>query len=603
MVKLEETSMGAIFQNRVQEYGDKTLVKYKNKQGVWKEISWNKLGSMVRDIGMFLISKEIQPGDKVALFSPNRYEWWVADLAIISVGAVNVPIYATNSPEESRYVIENSDSKMCFVGTREHMDKIIQIKDKLPNLREIIIFDDLDKPVPGVMTFQDACKEGKAAKHKDEFDKRLILINIEDMATIIYTSGTSGNPKGVMLTHKNFVSNVNQLQAVDPDFLSRDHTLLSFLPLAHSLERTSGYYCPIFLGHQVAFAESTENLLENFREIRPTFLVSVPRIYEKFHSGIKAKAAGAPPVKKALFNWAMGIAKQNLPYACENKDRTGMFAFKYYLADKLIFNKLRVALGMDKLDAATCGGAPLSVSDAEFFLGMGIKVFEGFGLTETTPVTNVNKRTRIKPGTVGPALKDTIIKISDVGEVLVKGPQVMKGYYKNEAATKEAFTSDGFFRTGDIGEIDKDGYLKITGRMKDLIVTSSGKNISPQNIEKALIACPFIEQLAVIGDNRKYLSALIVPSYASLETWAKKNNITFTSRKDLISKPDVKKLFEAEMGQCLKDYSRVMQIRKFTLLETEWSQATDELTPTMKLKRNILNQKYSSEIESMYPPE
>jgi long-chain acyl-CoA synthetase len=299
----------------------------------------------------------------------------------------------------------------------------------------------------------------------------------------------------------------------------------------------------------------------------------------------------------------MGIAKQNLPYVCENKERTGMFAFKYYLADKLIFNKLRVAIGMDKLQGAISGGAPLSVSDAEFFLGMGIKVLEGFGLTETTPVTNGNKPKHIKPGTVGPAVKDTIIKISDVGEILVKGPQVMKGYYKNEAATKEAFTSDGFFRTGDIGEIDKDGYLKITGRMKDLIVTSSGKNISPQNIENALIACPFIEQVVVIGDNRKYLSALIVPSYASLETWAKNNNTTFTSRKDLISKPDVRKLFEDEIGQCLKDYSRVMQIRKFTLLETEWSQATGELTPTMKLKRNILNQKYSSQIESMYPPE
>lgn len=603
MARIKETSMGAIFQNRVQEYGDKTLVKYKNTQGVWEELSWNTLNGMVRDIGMFLISKEIQPGDKVALFSPNRYEWWVADLAIISVGAVNVPIYATNSPEECRYIIENSDSKLCFVGAREHMDKILQIKDKLTNLGEIIIFDDLDTPVPGVITFQDACKEGKAAKNKDEFDKRLVPINIEDVGTIIYTSGTTGNPKGVMLTHKNFVSNVNQLHAIDPHFLSGDHTFLSFLPLAHSLERTVGYYCPIFLGHKVAFAESMEKLLENFREIRPTFLVSVPRIYEKVHSGIKAKVVGAPPVKKALFNWAMGIAKQNLPYVCENKKRTGMFAFKYYLANKLIFNKLRVALGMDKLHAAISGGAPLSVSDAEFFLGMGMKVLEGFGLTETTPVTHGNKPTRIKPGTVGPAVKDTIIKISDVGEILVKGPQIMKGYYKNEAATKEAFTNDGFFRTGDIGEIDKDGYLKITGRMKDLIITSSGKNISPQNIENALIACPFMEQVAVIGDNRKYLSALIVPSYAALETWAKKNNITFTSRKDLISKPDVQKLFEAEIVQCMKDYSRVEQIRKFALLETEWSQVTGELTPTMKLKRTIVNQKYGPQIESMYPPE
>jgi long-chain acyl-CoA synthetase len=602
MANLKETSMGAIFQNRVQEYGDKTLVKYKNKQGVWEEISWNRLNGMVREIGMFLIGKDIQPGDKVALFSPNRYEWWVADLAIISVGAVNVPIYATNSAEESRYIIENSDSKMCFVGTREQADKIIQIKDKLPNLGEIIIFDDLDKPVPGVIKFQDACKEGKAARNKEEFDKRLVPINIEDVATIIYTSGTTGNPKGVMLTHKNFVTNVNQLQAVDPEFLSGDHTFLSFLPLAHSLERTVGYYCPIFLGHKVAFAESTEKLLENFGEIRPTFLVSVPRIYEKIHSGITAKVAGAPPVKKALFNWAMGVARQNLPYVCENKKRTGMFAFKYNLAEKLIFSKLRVALGMDRLHAAISGGAPLSVSDAEFFLGVGIKILEGFGLTETTPVTNGNKPNHIKPGTVGPAVIDTLIKISEAGEILIKGPQIMKGYYKNEEATREAFTPDGFFRTGDIGEIDRDGYLKITGRLKDLIITSSGKNISPQNIENALMASHFIEQLAVIGDNRKYLSALIVPAYTPLETWAKQNNITFTSRKDLISKPEVKQLFESEIEQYMKDFALFEQIRKFNLLETEWSQDTGELTPTMKLKRKIINQKYASQIESMYPP-
>ncbi len=603
MAEIKETSMGAVFQNRVQKFGDKSLVKYKNKQGVWEEISWNKINELVRDLGLFLINRGIQPGDKVALFSPNRYEWWVADLAIISIGAVNVPIYSTNSPEECRYIIDNSDAKMCFVGTKEHMEKILQAKGKLPNLGDVIIFDDLDKPAAGVIILKDAYKEGKAYKNKDDFDKRLKPINIEDVATIIYTSGTTGNPKGVMLTHKNFVSNVNQAYNVDPDFLSGDHTFLSFLPLAHSLERTVGFYTPIFLGHKVAFAESTEKLLENFNEIRPTFLVSVPRIYEKVHSGITAKVASASPVKKALFGWAMGVAKDNLPYICNDKPRTGWFAFKYNLADKIIFSKLKTALGMDKLHGALSGGGPLSVSDAEFFLGMGIKVLEGFGLTETTPITNGNKPKKIKPGTVGPAVKDTIIKISEDGEVLIKGPQVMKGYYKNEAATKEAFTSDGFFRTGDIGEIDKDGYLKITGRIKDLIVTSGGKNISPQNIENALMTSRFIEQVAVIGDNRKYLSALIVPSYAALEVWVKENNVTFTDRKDLITKPEVLKLYEDELVENMKDYARVEQIRKFTLLETEWSQDTGEMTPTMKVKRKVINQKYGQAIEAMYPPE
>ncbi len=603
MERFEETSMGAIFQNRVQQYGDKTLVRYKNQYGQWQDISWNELNKMVRALGLFLINRGIAPGDKVALFSPNRYEWWLADLAIISIGAVNVPIYATNSAEESRYIIDNSDSKKCFVGTKEHMDKILTVKDKLPMLSELIIFDTIDNPPPGVITLNDALKEGASATNKDEFDKRLASIDPEELATIIYTSGTTGNPKGVMLTHKNFVSNVKQVHAIDPDFLSGEHIFLSFLPLAHSLERTVGYYGPIYLGHTVAFAESIDKLLQNFQEIRPTFLISVPRIYEKVHAGVMAKAASSPPLKRAIFKWAMGIARQNLPYICQNKKPSGLFALKYAIADKLVFSKLKQTLGLDRLHAAISGGGPLSVSDAEFFLGMGIKVLEGFGLTETTPVTHANRPTLIKPGTVGSPVKDTIVKIAEDGEILIKGPQVMKGYYKNEAATKEAFTDDGFFRTGDIGEVDEDGYLKITGRIKDIIVTSGGKNISPQNIENSLLLSPFIEQVAVIGDNRKYLSALIVPSFAALESWAREHNINFATRQDLIAHPDVQKLFEQEIATQMKDYARVEQIRKFKLLDKEWSQATGELTPTMKVKRKVINQKYAKEIESMYPPD
>jgi long-chain acyl-CoA synthetase len=331
--------------------------------------------------------------------------------------------------------------------------------------------------------------------------------------------------------------------------------------------------------------------------------VSVPRIYEKVHSGITGKVAMAPPVKKALFNWAMGIAKANLPYICENRERSGIFALKYRIADKIIFSKIKATLGMDRLVAAISGGGPLSVSDAEFFLGMGIKVLEGFGLTETTPIVTGNKPKCIKAGSVGPAVKDTIIKISDDGEILIKGPQVMKGYYKNEEATREAFTEDGFFRTGDIGEIDKDGYLRITGRIKDLIVTSGGKNISPQNIENDLLTSSFIEQVAVIGDNRKYLSALIVPSFPALESWAKEQNIAFANRRELTTKPEVNKLYAQELELYMKDYGRVEQIKKFLLMEKEWSQDTGEMTPTMKLKRAVIRKKFEKEIESMYPPE
>ncbi|HPD21307.1 MAG TPA: long-chain fatty acid--CoA ligase [Desulfomonilia bacterium] len=595
--------MGAIFQNRVQELGDKACVAYKNAQGVYTDISWRQMNEMVRKVGYYLLSKGIKPGDKVALFSPNRYEWWVVDLAILSIGAVNVPIYATNSAHEARYIIINSDAVMCFVGEREHLEKVLQVRGDIPNLREVVIFDDLESPAEGVLNLKKVMEAGGGYDGKAEFDARIRDIKPSDLATIIYTSGTTGDPKGVMLSHSNIISNVNQLYSVDPELFKEEHTLLSFLPLSHSFERTVGYYSALNAGKKVCFAEDFSKILQNMQEVRPTLIVSVPRLYEKIHAGILAKVSQAPPVKKALFNWAMSLARKNLPYICNDRPRKGLFAIQYALADKIIFSKLKAALGMDRLRFALSGGGPLSVSDAEFFLGMGIKVCEGFGLTETSPVTHGNKPDHIKPGTVGPALKDTLVKIGEGGEVLIKGPQVMMGYYKNEEATKEVFTEDGYFRTGDIGEIDSEGYLKITGRIKDIIVTSGGKNISPQNIENSLKTSPFIEQVAVIGDNRKYLSALIVPAFEELESWAKNNGISYNSRKELLEHPEVKKLFESEIKEYTQYFARVEQIRKFTLLDTEWSQQTDELTPTLKVKRRVISAKYAREIESMYEGE
>jgi len=603
MAKYPENSMAAVFQNRVEQYATKPCVAYKNAQGQYENISWDEMNEMVWNLGCFLLSKGVKPLDKVALFSPNRYEWWVSDLAILSTGAVNVPIYATNSAEEARYVIDNSDSKLCFVGTKSHMERMLAVKAKLSNMGDIIIFDDLDNPPSGVITFKEALKQGMAYGKRDELDKRIREIKLENLATLIYTSGTTGNPKGVMLSHKNFVSNVNQIFNVAPHLFEEEHTLLSFLPLSHSFERTVGYYTPMFSGKKVVFAEDFSKILQNFQEVRPTFVVSVPRLYEKIHAGILAKLTQASPIKQKLFAWAMSCARRNLPYICNDKQRTGLFALEYGLANKLIFSKLKAALGMDRLKFALSGGGPLSVSDAEFFLGMDIKVLEGFGLSETTPVTNANRPEKIKPGTVGAPLEDTIVKIGEGGEVLIKGPQVMLGYYGDNDATKEVFTDDGFFKTGDIGEIDKEGYLKITGRIKDLIITSGGKNISPQNLENSIKGSNFIEQVAVIGDNRKYLAALIVPAWDELENWAKANDIPFKDGADLIANAQVNILFETELGQCTKDYARVEQIRKFKLLEHEWSQETDELTPTLKIKRRIINQKYAKEIESLYPPD
>ncbi len=601
MGKYKENSMAAIFQNQAEKLKGKACVAYK-KDGAYKDISWEEMNRMVKNLACYLLSLGIKKGDRIGLFSPNRYEWWVADLAIISIGAVNVPVYSTNSPEETEYVLHNSESKLCFVGTEDHLQRVLKVKKKLSKVKNIVIFDEKSKS-KNALTLAEVMKKGGAYKKQGDFEKRIKEIKPSDLATIIYTSGTTGNPKGVMLTHDNFCSNVKNIHTIFNRYFNDSEIFLSFLPLSHSLERTSGLYYPIVIGAKVVFAEDVSTLMENFVEVRPTVVISVPRIYEKIHAGIFGKVAEASAIKKAIFSFAMKTAAKNLPYICKGKKRSGLFAIRYNLADKLVYSKLKAKLGLDRLKYAVSGGGPLSVSDAEFFLGMEVIILEGFGLTETTPVTNANIPGNIKLGSVGPAIPQTDIKISDDGEILIKGPQVMKGYFKNPKATKEVFTKDGFFKTGDIGVIDSDGFLSITGRIKDIIVTSGGKNISPQNIENSLKESRFIEQVAILGDRRKYLTALVVPSFDDLKKWAGKENITYTDNGDLITQNEVKKLIQSELDRHTAQYSRVEQIKRFTLLDAEWTQGTGELTPSLKVKRKVIEQKYQKLIDSMYPAE
>lgn len=609
MARFKETSMGAIFQNQAMKYGGRACVAYK-KNGAYKDLSWDEMNGMVRKIAWYLLSIGVKKDDRVAIFSDNRYEWWVSDLAALSIGAIDVPVYATNSSEEARYILGNSGAAVCFVGTADHLDRVLSAKKSLPALGRIIAFDDDaaegargKRGRPQVVGFSEALRRGAAYRNKNDFEAQLAGIKPSDVASILYTSGTTGNPKGVMLTHSNFVSNVRQIVHGIRDYVSDNDIFLSFLPLSHSLERTAGYYFPLAVGAKVAFAESFQTIQQNFTEIRPTWIISVPRLYEKIHAGILATVAGSPPLKRAILRWALRQAAKNLPYVCRCRQRRGFFAYRYSLADRLVFSKLKALLGMDRLRVSVSGGGPLSVSDAKFFLGMGLVILEGFGLTETTPVTNFNRPWLIKPGTVGPAVANTIVKIADNGEMLVKGPQVMKGYYKNPAATRDVFTGDGFLKTGDMGMIDEDGYLSITGRIKDIIVTSGGKNISPQNIENSLKTSRFIEQVAVIGDRRKYLSALIIPAMDELRKWAGGANGGSVVSEELLRDPKVIALFSDEVRAHTRRFSRVEQIRKFTLLPDEWTQAGGELTPTLKIRRKAIEEKYADIIRDMYPPE
>jgi len=597
----DETSMAAVFLNQVEKYGERACVAYK-EDGQYTDISWNRMGDMVKDLASFLISSGFRKGDKIAIFSPNRYEWWVSDLAVLSIGAADVPVYATNSAEEAFYMLDHSGARACFVDGQEHLEKVLQIRDRLPNLEFIVVYDSVKHSRDNVVTFADALEKGRVEDTRDEFNNRIGSIKPPDLATIIYTSGTTGLNKGVMLSHNNLISNIRQILDIR-EILKNEELFLSFLPLSHVLERTAGYYLPVSIGAKVAFAEDFSKLQQNLAEVRPTVIISVPRLYEKVRAGILSKVNEASPFKRALFNWAVRLASENLPYVCRKRQRKGFFALKYHFADRLIFSKLKKTLGMDRLRLAVSGGGPLSVSDAEFFLGIEIIVLEGFGLTETTPVTHVNRPWLIKPGTVGPPVKDTTVKLSEEGEILFKGPQVMMGYYKDEKGTREAFTKDGFFRSGDIGAIDEDGYLSITGRMKDIIITSGGKNISPQVIENSLKDSRFMEQVSIIGDRRKFLSALIIPAFDELRQWAQAEEILFRDNKELIQDGKVMGLFEKEIAECTRHLSKVEKIKKFRLLSTDWSQQTGELTPTLKIKRGVVEEKYKELIEEMYPPD
>jgi len=592
--------MPKVFQERVCQHGDQACVAYKNDQGQYIDISWNQMNTMVRHLGQFFLSRGIARNDKITLFSANRFEWWVADLAILSIGAVNVPIYATNSSSEAEYIIHNSDARICLVGTQEQMEKVLEAKTNLPRLQEIIVFDPCREDSPGVISFPTALDRGRDYDDPQEFDRRLQMGASEDLATIIYTSGTTGEPKGVMISHRNIIANVLQSIGVHPNYFEEEHVFLSFLPLSHGYERIVGFYIPIYGGKKVVFAESFSKVLQNFREVRPTFIVSVPRLYEKIRAGVLAKVNEAPALKKALFNWAMGVARRNLPYKCEDRRRRGLFALQYRLADRLVFAKLKKALGMDRIALAFSGGGALSVPDLEFFLGMDMNVLEGYGLTEASPSLSTNLPYRIKPGTIGPPLEDTLIKISEDGELLAKGPQVMMGYYKKETETEAVFTEEGFLRTGDMAEEDEDGFIRITGRFKDIIITSGGKNIAPQKIESSLAASHFIEQVAVIGENRKFLSALIVPSFKNLGKWCQRQDISLNGRQEMLGNEKVIKLFEEEIENSTRQFARVMQIRRFRLMEHEWSQDGGELTPTLKIKRNAISRKYADLIEDLY---
>ncbi len=587
-------TLSQLFLNTVKSYLKDDLMLYK-KDGEYVPISTQIFENRVICLALGLRELGLNPGDKLVILSENRPEWVMTDLATQCAGATTVPIYISLVPEQIRYIVDNSDAKFVVYSCPELGSKIEAIKNQLPKVTQYISLE--PESSPGELTFDEVIEKGKKIHEENPglFGEMTSAVKPEDVASIIYTSGTTGVPKGVMLTHGNFVSNVKSSAEVI-DF-SHEDTVLSFLPLSHSLERMVTFTY-LYRGCSIAYAESLDTVAENLLEVKPQIMVSVPRVFEKIYAKVMDNVLSSSSLKRKIFFWAVKVGKEYGERKLAKKTIPTFLQLKRNVAHKLVFSKILERTG-GKVRFFVSGGAPLSKDIAQFFYALGLVVMEGYGLTETSPVVSVNRYDSIKFGSVGPPIPGVKIKIAEDGEILVKGPNVMKGYYKMEEETKEAIREDWFY-SGDIGYIDEDGFLVITDRKKDIIVTAGGKNVAPQPIENLLKTNPYISNAVVIGDRRKFMSALIIPNFEKLEEYARNSNITFKEKQDLIKNDQVIRFLEEEIDRTTPHLASYEKIKKITLLDREFEIAEGEITPTLKVKRNIIENKYKDIIDAIY---
>lgn len=589
-----------IAKERVDRFGDRIWYYYK-KNNSWTGVSFREAHEETRSVACGLLSIGVKKGECVGIISETRREWSLADMAILSCGAVTVGVYPTETPQNTAYILNHSGCRFVFVENRKQYEKVKSILKDLPQIKKLIIFERGEVKDDIVISLDELIREGEGFYRvkPDEYEKRYKSITLDDIATIVYTSGTTGPPKGVILTHRNISAvTVASAEAIP---LREDDFGIVFLPLSHVLQRVSGYV-GLYQGSKGAFAESIDKIVENFQELKPTVQSSVPRLFEKFYIKVLSMVENAPERRKKIFNWCMNVGHQVSLLKRTKKNIPLTLWIKYKLADLLVFRKIKRVLG-GRIKFMVSGAAPISVKILEFFHSAGILILEGYGLTETAAPATVNRLDDYKFGTVGKPLSCNKIKIADDGEILIKGENVFKAYYKNESATKEAFTDDGWFKTGDIGIIDEDGFLKITDRKKELIVTAGGKNISPQNVENTLKNSRFISNAFVYGDRRKYLTALVTLDTEEIMDYFKEKNIPLDSALSLSDNPEIKNLIEREINESNKNLARFEQIKKFRILENDFSVDAGELTPTLKLKRRVITEKYRKLLDEMYDDE
>jgi len=566
-------------------------------EGKWRERKWQEIGEITRNISKGLLALGIKRGDKVCIMSQTRAEWVYSDFGILSIGAVSVPIYPSNTPEQAMYIINDSEAKVVIVEDLIQLEKMKKIRKDIPKVKKIIVIEGFKGEDEFVMSLEDLLALGKKYDDKGYIERTIKDIKPEEIATIVYTSGTTGPPKGVVQTHKNHLAMAEGI--VSLAIIGKEKELdLTFLPLSHSFGR-GGEFTEIYLGNVVAFAESIQKLPENLVEVRPTVIYSVPRIYEKVYAAILSKAKESP-LKEKMFNWALKVGRERSQCIQKKKPVPLTLRFKFAIAKRLVFNKVMERLG-GRLKYAISGGAPLAKEIAEFFHSCGLLILEGYGLTETCPALTINRPDNFKFGSVGLPIPGCQIKIAEDGEILGKGDNVAYlGYFKKPEQTKEVFTEDGWFKTGDIGYIDEDGFLFITDRKKDLIVTAGGKNVAPQNIENMVKADPFISQIVVLGDRKPYLVALITVNKEEAEKLAREKGIAYSSYEELVSHREIYQRVKKWIEEVNSKLASFETIKKFAILPQDFTIESGELTPTLKVKRKVVYQKYADIIEKLY---
>ena len=591
-------TLAQLFFDAVDRY-DKPDALQSKVNGTYQPMSHRTLATRVQHIGLGLRALGIEPGARVGILSENRPEWAIADYACLTSRLIDVPVYPTLPAEQIAYILKDAGVVALFVSTDVQAAKVAQTRSGLPALRHVIGFG--DKVWPGIdMTFADLEARGTAAASSvspERYRRDALTAKPDDLATLIYTSGTTGEPKGVMLTHDNFHSNV----AVCADLLPfRNDVALSFLPLSHVFERM-GDYLMMACGVSIAYAESIDTVPTNMQEVRPTVMMSVPRLYEKMYARVLENALAGGQIKKRIFFWARGVADKWADETLAGRTPGGMLSVAYRVAQRLVFSKLKARTG-GRMRYFVSGGAPLAPEINKFFYAAGLTILEGYGLTETSPVIAVNTPKDFRIGTVGRPIPGVEVTIAPDGEILTRGPHVMKGYYNKAEATREVMDAEGWFHTGDIGEL-RDGFLAITDRKKDIIVTAGGKNIAPQPIENMIKTNKYVSQAVVLGDKRRFPVVLVVPNFEQLEKWAKIKNLLWTDRRQLIKLPLVQAKMEKEVLRKLSGLASFETPKKVGLLENDFSIESGEMTPSHKVKRRVIEKRYADRVDRLYEEE